>query len=129
MASIHSTMNDAGEPGPPYVVRFRWKPDDEGRLIAGRETFRRKDSAHRWVRQFDEARETSGWSGVRDFVLAWRARHAEADEEPEEPTLGEFMEDWFSPRRCAQPGGEHDRRILADVQRSHPSVAGQSQRP
>jgi hypothetical protein len=95
MASIHSTMNDAGEPGPPYVVRFRWKPDDEGRLIAGRETFRRKDSAHRWVRQFDEARETSGWSGVRDFVLAWRARHAEADEEPEEPTLGEFMEDWF----------------------------------
>jgi integrase len=28
-------------------------------------------------------------------VLAWRARHAEADEEPEEPTLGEFMEDWF----------------------------------
>jgi hypothetical protein len=39
MASIHSTMNDAGEPGPPHVVRFRWKADDEGRLIAGRETF------------------------------------------------------------------------------------------
>jgi len=101
MASIHSTIDDAGEPGPPHVVRFRWKSEGDGKLVAGRETFRRRDSAQRWVRQFDEARETGGWPGVREFVLAWRARDAEPDAEPDEPTLGEFMEDWF--RRDAVP--------------------------
>jgi integrase len=34
-------------------------------------------------------------------VLAWRAREAEADDEPEEPTLAEFMADWL--RRDAVP--------------------------
>ncbi len=101
MASIHSTLTDAGEPGPPHVVRFRWKPELDGELRAGRETFKRIDTARRWVRDFDEARETGGWPGVREFVLAWRARDAEPDEEPEEPTLAEFMEDWL--RRDAVP--------------------------
>ena len=101
MASIHSTINDAGEAGPPHVVRFRWKLEGDGKLVAGRETFRRKDSALRWMRQFDEAREAAGWPGVREFVLTWRARDAELDQESEEPTLGEFMEDWF--RRDAVP--------------------------
>jgi hypothetical protein len=53
------------------------------------------------VRQFDEAREAAGWPGVREFVLAWRARDADPDQEPEEPTLGEFIQDWF--RRDAVP--------------------------
>src|SRR4051794_7546541 len=101
MASIHSTVTDAGEPGPPHVVRFRWKPELDGELRAGRATFGRVDTARRWVRDFDEARETGGWPGVREFVLAWRARDGEADEEPEEPTLAEFMQVWL--RRDALP--------------------------
>ena len=101
MASIHSTLTDAGEPGPPHVVRFRWKPELDGALRAGRETFKRIDTARRWVRDYDEARETGGWPGVREFVLAWRARDAEPDDEPEEPTLAEFVEDWL--RRDAVP--------------------------
>ena len=74
MASLHSTLTDGGEPGPPHVVRFRWKPELDGELRAGRETFKRIDSARRWLRDFDEAREAGGWPGVREFVLAWRAR-------------------------------------------------------
>jgi integrase len=101
MASIHSTVNHVGEPGSPHVVRFRWKPELDGTLRAGRETFRRIDTARRWLRDFNEARETDGWPGVREFVLAWRAREAEPDEEPQEPTLAEFMEDWL--RRDAVP--------------------------
>jgi integrase len=101
MASIHSTLTDAGEPGPPHVVRFRWKPELDGELRAGRATFQRIDTARRWLRDFDEAREIGGWPGVREFVLAWRARDAEPDEEPEEPTLAEFLEDWM--RRDAVP--------------------------
>ena len=101
MASLHSTLTDGGEPGPPHVVRFRWKPELDGELRAGRETFKRIDSARRWLRDFDEAREAGGWPGVREFVLAWRARDTEPDEEPEEPTLAEFMEDWL--RRDAVP--------------------------
>jgi hypothetical protein len=75
MASLHSTLTDGGEPGPPHVVRFRWKPELDGELRAGRETFKRIDSARRWLRDFEEAREAGGWSGVREFVLACRARH------------------------------------------------------
>jgi integrase len=101
MASIHSALTDAGEPGPPHVVRFRWKPELDAQLRAGRETFKRIDTARRWLRDFDEARETGGWPGVREFVLAWRARDAEPDEEPEEPTLAEFMKEWL--RRDAVP--------------------------
>jgi hypothetical protein len=101
MASIHSTLNDAGEPGPPHVVRFRWKPEPDGQLRAGRETFKRIDTAWRWVRDFDDARETGGWPGVREFVLGWRARDAEPEEASEEPTLADFMEDWL--RRDALP--------------------------
>jgi hypothetical protein len=56
MASIQSTVTDAGEPGPPHVVRFRWKPELDGELRAGRATFRRIDTARRWLRDFDEAR-------------------------------------------------------------------------
>ena len=101
MASLHSTLNDAGEPGPPHVVRFRWKPELDGQRRAGRETFRRIDTARRWLRDFEEAKETGGWPGVREFVLAWRARGADPDDELEEPTLAEFMEDWL--RRDAVP--------------------------
>jgi hypothetical protein len=101
MASIHSTLTDAGESGPPHVVRFRWKPELDGQLRAGRETFGRIDTARRWLRDFDEAREVGGWPGVSEFVLAWRARDAEPDEEPEEPILADFMEDWL--RRDAVP--------------------------
>jgi integrase len=101
MASIHSTMTVGGELGPPHVVRFRWKPDGDGKLVAGGETFRRRDSAQRWVREFDEAKEAGGWAGVRDFVLAWRARDVKPVDELDEPTLGEFMEAWF--RRDAVP--------------------------
>ena len=57
MASLHSTLTDGGEPGPPHVVRFRWKPELDGELRAGRETFKRIDSARCWLRDFDEARE------------------------------------------------------------------------
>src|SRR5438034_957231 len=78
-----------------------WKPELDGELRAGRETFRRIDSARRWLRDFDEAREAGGWPGVREFVLAWRARDAEPVEELGEPTLAEFMEDWL--RRDAVP--------------------------
>src|SRR4051794_22296865 len=74
VTSIQSTFNDAGQPGPPHVVRFRWKPELDGGLRAGRETFKRIDTARRWMRDFDESRETGGWPGVREFVLAWRAR-------------------------------------------------------
>ena len=101
MASLHSTLTDGGEPGPPHVVRFRWKPELDGELRAGRETFKRIDSARRWLRDFEEAREAGGWPGVREFVLAWRARYTEPDQEPKEPTLAEFMEDWL--RRDAVP--------------------------
>ena len=101
MASLHSTLTDGGEPGPPHVVRFRWKPELDGELRAGRETFKRIDTARRWLRDFDEAREAGGWPGVREFVLAWRARDTEPDQEPGEPTLAEFMEDWL--RRDAVP--------------------------
>src|SRR3954449_10873375 len=82
MTSIHSTFNHAGQPGPPHVVRFRWKPELDGGLHAGRETFKRIDTARRWMRDFDESRETGGWPGVREFVLAWRARDADPDDEP-----------------------------------------------
>jgi hypothetical protein len=101
MASLHSTLTDGGEPGPPHVVRFRWKPELDGELRAGRETFKRVDSARRWLRDFEEAREAGGWPGVREFVLAWRARDTEPDQEPREPSLAEFMEDWL--RRDAVP--------------------------
>ena len=101
MASLHSTLTDGGEPGPPHVVRFRWKPELDGELRAGRETFKRIDSARRWLRDFEEARESGGWPGVREFVLAWRARDTEPDQEPKEPTLADFMEDWL--RRDAVP--------------------------
>src|SRR4051794_3298218 len=101
MTSIHSTFNHAGQPGPPHVVRFRWKPELDGGLRAGRETFKRIDTARRWMRDFDEARETGGWPGVREFVLAWRASDADPDDEPPEPILAEFMEDWL--RRDAVP--------------------------
>jgi hypothetical protein len=47
MASLHSTLTDGGESGPPHVVRFRWKPELDGELRAGRETFKRIDSARR----------------------------------------------------------------------------------
>ena len=100
MASLHSTLTDGGEPGPPHVVRFRWKPELDGELRAGRETFKRID-ARRWLRDFEEARESGGWPGVREFVLAWRARDTEPDQEPKEPTLADFMEDWL--RRDAVP--------------------------
>ena len=101
MASIHSTLNDAGEPGPPHVVRFRWKPELDGQRRAGRETFKRIDTARRRLHDFEEAKETGGWPGVREFVLAWRARDAEPYDEPEEPTRAEFMEEWL--RRDAVP--------------------------
>jgi integrase len=101
MTSLHSTLNDAGEPGPPHIVRFRWKPELDGELRAGRETFRRIDTARRWMRDFDDARATGGWPGVREFVLAWRARDADPDDAPAEPTLAEFMQDWL--RRDAIP--------------------------
>src|SRR5512133_3454732 len=101
MASLHSTLNDAGEPGPPHVVRFRWKPELDGRRRAGRETFRRIDTARRWLRDFEEAKATGGWPGVREFVRAWRARGGDPDDELEEPTLAEFMEDWL--RRDEMP--------------------------
>jgi hypothetical protein len=101
MASIQSTVTDAGEPGPPHVVRFRWKPELDGELRAGRATFRRIDTARRWLRDFDEAREMGGWPGLREFVLAWRAVDAGAEDQPEEPTLAEFMSDWL--RRDAVP--------------------------
>jgi integrase len=101
MASLHSTLTDGGEPGPPHVVRFRWKPELDGELRAGRETFKRVDSARRWLRDFEEAREAGGWPGVREFVLAWRARDTELDQERKEPSLAEFMEDWL--RRDAVP--------------------------
>src|SRR5215207_4825097 len=86
MASLHSTLTDGGEPGPPHVVRFRWKPELDGELRAGRETFKRIDSARRWL---------------RDFELAGRARDTEPDQEPKEPTLADFIEDWL--RRDAVP--------------------------
>src|SRR5215217_2446541 len=95
MTSLRSRLNDAGEPGPPHVVRFRWKPELDGELRAGRETFRRIDTARRWMRDFDESRETGGWPGVREFVLAWRARDTAAGGDPAEPTLAEFMQDWL----------------------------------
>lgn len=95
MASITSTPNAAGEPGPPHVVRFRWKPDADGVLRAGRETFQRIDTAKKWVRGFDEAKEEGGWPGVKAYVEAWRARDAEAAAEVVEPTLAEFMVEWF----------------------------------
>jgi len=95
MASITSTKNAAGEPGPPHVVRFRWKPDGDGELRAGRETFQRIDSARKWIRGFDEAREEGGWAGVKAYVEAWRARDAEPELEVVEPTLGEFMAEWL----------------------------------
>ena len=94
MASITSTPTPSGEPGPPYIVRYRWKPDGNGKLKAGRFTFRRPDSAQKWVRDFDYARERGGWAGAREFVLAWQARDAD-DEEDREPTLGEFILGWL----------------------------------
>lgn len=95
MASITSTPNAAGEPGPPHIVRFRWKPDSDGRLRAGRETFQRIDTARRWLRGFSDAKEEGGWPGVKAYVEAWRARDAEPAPEVVEPTLAEFMAAWL----------------------------------
>lgn len=95
MASIKSTPRPDGTDGPPHVVRYRWKPDGDGTLKAGRFTFQRIDSAENWVRGFDTAREQGGWSGVKEYVLAWQARDAPDEDEPE-PTLAEFMFAFFS---------------------------------
>src|SRR3954469_21517972 len=115
MTSLHSTLNDAGEPGPPHVVRFRWKPELDGDLRAGRETFRRIDTARRWMRDFDEARETGGWPGVRELVLAWRARlrgRRRAGGADARRVHGRLA----APRRHSQPRAEHDRLLPARLQ-------------
>src|SRR4051794_41326689 len=97
MASLHSTFTDGDEPGPPHVVRFRWKPELDGELRAGRETFERIDSARRWLRDFEQAREAGGWPGGRAVVLAWRARGTPPGPDPKEATPPPVLEGWLRP--------------------------------
>ena len=109
MASLHSTLTDAGEPGPPHVVRFRWKPELDGELRAGRETFKRIDTARRWLRDFEEARETGRLAGrarVRARMARARRRAGRGARGADARRVHGGL---AAPRRGAQPRAEHDR--------------------